>query len=99
MTQPKLPPISLRLAPDLQARVDTFASEAGLARNGAISELLRRGLAASGSGLPTPEVQAQIKAAVIERQARPVVAESQKIASRPAHKSRLKGEWSPPGKR
>lgn len=94
MSQPKIPPISVRLPADLVAEVEAWAVETGRKRNGAIAELLRRGLAASGPSLPAPEVQAQIKAAAMERQARaaakPAVAAATSAFPRPAYGSRLK---------
>ena len=92
MTQPKKPPISIRLPDGLPEDVEAWAKSVGKTRNSAFAELLRRGLAASGPSLPTPDVQAQIKAAVIERQAQPVVVERPKDSAfpRPAYGSRLK---------
>lgn len=52
-----------------------------------VRELIRM---ASGSGLPSPEVQAAIKAsALLDRPEKPK-------GSRPGFQSRLKGEWKAP---
>lgn len=90
MSQPKEPPISVRLPADLVAEVEAWAAETGRKRNGAIAELLRRGLAASGPSLPTPEVQAQIRAVAVERQSRAVMPANPSTFPRPAYGSRLK---------
>lgn len=84
MTQPKLPPLSVRLPVDLVMQIDTYATAKGLKRNGAIAELLRKGLEVTAVATPEPVAEKVVKLPP---------------ATRPAFKSRLKGEWSPPGKR
>lgn len=71
MAQPKEPPISVRLPADLVAEVEAWASGAKKTRNGAIAELLRRGLQASGPSLPSLDVRAAMKAEAIGRRSTP----------------------------
>lgn len=51
MTQPKLPPLSIRLAPEMVERVETWAKANGCTRNAAIARLLLTGLSADDPGL------------------------------------------------
>ena len=78
MTQPKLPPISLRLPPPIMQAVDAWATDHGLKRHAALVALVTLGL-----GAP---VQAQ-KAAPV---AKTVAPKSPAAFPRPAYGSRLK---------
>lgn len=80
MTQPKLPPISIRLPADLVTEIEAWALKAGKKRNGAIAELLRLGLGVEAVRTSPPAVE-------------PAVVRLP-TGSRP-HQSRLKGEWKP----
>lgn len=83
MAQPKEPPLSIRLGEARRERIETWAKARNLSRHLAILTLLDAGYRALGPSLPTPEVQAAIKAEAIKRQSKPFV-------------SRLKGEWKAP---
>lgn len=81
MSQPKKPPISLRIPDATRVRVEKWATEQGIPRNAAYVELIERGLKAAG---PHPGLNQ-----------RPLKPKSEPKAEA-AFKSRLKGEWKAP---
>jgi hypothetical protein len=79
MAQPKTAPLSVRLGEARLARVDAFASEAGLARHAAILRLVDLGL------LPRPSLVAMMDRTLLSRP-EPEKIKPQKVA----YGSRLK---------
>lgn len=54
MTQPKLPPISLRLAPDVLAAVDMKAGALGLTRHAALAQAVGAWVSGPSEVVTTP---------------------------------------------
>jgi hypothetical protein len=62
MAQP--PPLAVRFKEATLEAIEAYRERAGVSRNRAVTDLVERGLLSTGSGLPSPEVQAAIKAQV-----------------------------------
>lgn len=52
MVQPKAPPLSFRLAPDLVAKVEAWAKKRKITRNAAVAQLLEMALDTTAQKLP-----------------------------------------------
>jgi hypothetical protein len=102
MSQPKKPPVSLRLPDATRVAVEQWAAERGVPRNAAYVELLQRGLKlATGSGVPRdttgPAVPPLEVGDTFTFANDPVVRRVTAVIPKPKPiKSRLKGEWKAP---
>lgn len=90
MTQPKKPPISLRVPDATRVRVEAWATERGIPRNAAYVELIQRGLKLADAPFPKapPTVAEKI---VAETWGKPNL-DVQVGPAKPAYGSRLKGK-------
>jgi hypothetical protein len=91
MVQPKVPPLSIRPGEVRLAKIDAYALKHGLKRHAAVLELIDVGLdglmrVAVQRPTPKPVPGSDAAARKIERAEAPE-----------PFKTRLKGEWSPPG--
>jgi hypothetical protein len=90
MVQPKAAPVSFRPGEERLTRIEAWAKKRNLSRHLAILTLLDAGLRA----LEPPAEAIRLMRLGAEKKAK---AASEKAAEPEPFKTRLKGEWSPPG--
>lgn len=83
MTQPKAPPLSIRLPPDLAAEVQKHADQQELTRHAAIIALLRQALAGHS---PTKQMLQELQTAQMQTAAKPALKPKAKAEALPQPK-------------